>query len=76
MAADRNAGGPAQDRAPDHLTAAEPPSKETSMRIVTRSRAGCPLLKAAVRTGDSALVAAVERWHPVSQCPAARRDRL
>lgn len=41
---------------------------------VTR-RAQCPLVKAAARLGDPAVIAAVERWHPPMLCPSVRLGR-
>lgn len=35
----------------------------------------CPLLRAAARLGDPAVMAAVARLHPPARCPAARRER-
>jgi hypothetical protein len=35
----------------------------------------CPLVRAALRLGDPAILAAVTRWHPPSRCAAARRER-
>jgi hypothetical protein len=42
---------------------------------IPAGRARCPLLRAAVRSGDPRQVAAVERWHPAPRCPAARQER-
>ena len=38
-----------------------------------RRRALCPLIRAAARSGDPVIVAAVARLHPISLCPAAQR---
>ena len=38
-----------------------------------RRRALCPLIRAAARSGDPVIVAAVARLHPARLCPAAQR---
>jgi hypothetical protein len=35
----------------------------------------CPLARAAFRSRDAAVIAAVARHHPPSRCPAIRRER-
>lgn len=35
----------------------------------------CPLIRAALATGDTAVIDAVGRVHPRWHCPAARRER-
>ena len=41
---------------------------------IARGRAVCPFVRAAATLADPVIFAAIERWHPASCCPAARRE--
>jgi hypothetical protein len=49
------------------------PVDMTAWRL--RRQRNCPLVKAACKLGDSAILAVVLRVHPVALCLAARRER-
>ena len=78
-----NAGGPTPGRAPRHHTtpAASPPSNAPSADSVEHAAdmglrpqpPRCPLLRAAMRTADPAVILAVVRSHPDNHCPVSRR---
>jgi hypothetical protein len=67
----------------EHLSARPVPERSTpsdqrrlravSPDLTDRRRASCPLIRAAARSGDPVIVAAVARLHPISLCPAAQR---
>jgi hypothetical protein len=40
-----------------------------------RQQRRCPLVRAALRTGDPDVLAAILHWHPVTMCPAARLEK-
>jgi hypothetical protein len=65
-------GRPA-DRAPSPESSS--PTTATGDPMLTSHHDRCPLARAALRTHDPAVVAAVARIHGPDHCPAARRER-
>lgn len=53
----------------------EPGGTGSQVPYLHRHRAECPLLRAAIRSGDPTVAAAMERFHPPAHCPAARKER-
>lgn len=73
----RNANGPPQRAAHRHITAAPIAKGQAApVRVANlRRQRNCPLIKAACRLGDPAVLAVVLRVHPAALCAAARRER-
>jgi hypothetical protein len=64
------------ERRPRREGGAQDGSGERHVKVmVTGRQARCPLTRAALATGDLAVIAAVRRVHPPWRCPAARRER-
>lgn len=71
---DRRQNGP-QDTTPAGRSTTEVLDRPADMDTVTHGRHDCPLVRAAIRTGEGEVLDAVLRVHRPSRCPAARRER-
>jgi hypothetical protein len=71
---DGRQSGP-QDTTPASRSTPKVLDRPTDTDTVTHGRHDCLWVRAAIRTGESDVLAAVLRVHRQAHCPAARRER-